>query len=110
MMREQTTMVESKFFYLSFCDASRPAGTQFLGACIVRASHLMEAVQVAHLLGINPGGEVLGYPIPVFFLTAARAVDYPIEKLLTRPELEELDAKILAFQTQGEELSNDRPS
>ena len=49
-------------YYLSFCDPDKPRGEQFLGACIVPASDIVTAVRVAHLLGCNPGGEVLGQP------------------------------------------------
>lgn len=45
-------------WWLSFCDPARPAGQQFLGACIVEAVDEITAVKVAHALGINPGGEV----------------------------------------------------
>lgn len=51
-------------YWLSFADASLPKGSQFLGAVIVEAASLIAAVQEAHRLGINPGGEVAGYPIP----------------------------------------------
>lgn len=45
-------------FWLSFCDPDKPEGSQFLGACIVEASHFFNAVPAATVLGINPGGEV----------------------------------------------------
>lgn len=48
----------SGWFYLSFADAT------FLGACIVQANDFLMAVRVAHMLGINPGGEVRGHEIP----------------------------------------------
>ena len=51
-------------FWLSFCDADRPAGTQFLGACLVEAEADLLAVARAHDLGINPGGEVLMVECP----------------------------------------------
>jgi hypothetical protein len=34
-----------------------------LGICIVDAHSFPEAVMVAHILGINPGGEVRGWPM-----------------------------------------------
>lgn len=40
---------------LSFCDASRPKGEQFLGSAIVEALDMIEAVKVSHAQGINPG-------------------------------------------------------
>jgi hypothetical protein len=36
----------------------------FLGVCIVQGNDIGEAVIRAHVLGINPGGEVRGFPIP----------------------------------------------
>ncbi len=45
-------------WWLSFCDPDAPTGEQFLGACIVDAVDEITAVRVAHILGINPGGEV----------------------------------------------------
>jgi hypothetical protein len=72
----------TKRFWLSFCDANKPKGRQFLGACIVEvtdadaadakadidvrfpqhmegAEWLAAASRKAWLLGCNPGGEVL---------------------------------------------------
>ena len=51
------------YFWLSFADGSLPKGRQFLGVAIIRAHSMLEAVQVAHALGINPGGEVLGHKL-----------------------------------------------
>lgn len=47
-------------WWLSFADEDKPKGEGFLGVCIVRASHIVEAANVAHELGINPGGQCLG--------------------------------------------------
>jgi hypothetical protein len=49
------------WFYLSFVDRDLPntgEGSQFVGACLVPAETLGEAVTVCHVLGLNPGGEV----------------------------------------------------
>jgi len=46
-------------FYLSFASE---AG--FLGVAIVEADDFLDAVKCAHELGINPGGQVLGFPLP----------------------------------------------
>jgi hypothetical protein len=48
-----------KRWWMSFCDARRPQGEQFLGVCIVRAHNEAEATRVAWQLGINPGGEIM---------------------------------------------------
>lgn len=34
---DQEALAELRYFWLSFCDAGRPAGQQFIGVCIVRA-------------------------------------------------------------------------
>ncbi len=49
----------STWHYLSFAS---DAG--FLGGCIVRGDDVVEAAKEAHRLGCNPGGEVLGAPVP----------------------------------------------
>lgn len=49
-------------WWLSFCDPGKPNGHQFLGVAIVKAPGFMHAVDKAHVLGINPGGEVKGMP------------------------------------------------
>jgi hypothetical protein len=49
------------WYWLSFADASRPKGEQFLGAAIVGPSlSFIEAIRLAHTLSCNPGGEVQG--------------------------------------------------
>lgn len=51
-------MINSNWWYLSFAEG------KFLGGCIVKATGLLDAVDMAHLLKINPGGEVFGFEIP----------------------------------------------
>jgi len=46
------------FFWMSFCDPDKPKGSQFLGACIVEALNVRDAIQVSWECGCNPGGEV----------------------------------------------------
>jgi len=48
-----------RLFWLSFADATKPKGTQFLGACMVKGFDEKDAVTEAHRQGCNPGGEVL---------------------------------------------------
>jgi hypothetical protein len=45
--------------YLSFADQSL-----FLGACVVESPDFIGAVLRTHELGINPGGQVLGFALP----------------------------------------------
>lgn len=51
-------------FWLSFCDATRPPGTQFLGVVLVDAESLSEAITWAWLTGCNPGGEIRTMRVP----------------------------------------------
>lgn len=46
------------WWYLSFAEE------KFNGACIVLASDMIEAVRETHRSKINPGGQVIGHPIP----------------------------------------------
>lgn len=52
------------YYWLSFCDDTLPTGETFVGGCIVRANSIAVAIQEAWRLRCNPGGEVMGYPIP----------------------------------------------
>lgn len=52
------------WWYLSFTDPDRPKGTQFLGACVVEARGIAQAIGESHRLGLNPGGEVLPIQVP----------------------------------------------
>lgn len=51
-------------WWLSFCDAKRPKGSQFLGACLTPGETMIDAVKSAHALACNPGGEVIGQKVP----------------------------------------------
>lgn len=55
--------MSDSFWWLSFCDPELPAGNRFLGACIVPGLDMVSAIQKAHSLGCNPGGEVSGMEI-----------------------------------------------
>lgn len=78
----------SELWWLSFADGRLPPGTQFLGACWVRATDFGEAVQRTHELGINPGGEVAGWSNVDSTLEVD---DSWVERLLTREECEAAD-------------------
>jgi len=56
---EQAGLMASDWFYCSFADEER-----FRGAVLVIAPDVVTAAMVATVLGINPGGEVLGMPCP----------------------------------------------
>ena len=69
-------------WWLSFCDTRRPDGYQFLGVAIVEADGFLQAIDKAHVLNINPGGEVRGFPVQ----------DIPSEyhdRLLSREEVDD---------------------
>lgn len=57
----------------------------FAGGCIVRGDDVVEAVKEAHRLGCNPGGDVLGGPIPEGHLPPEKYR----ERLLTKAEIDE---------------------
>lgn len=79
---------DSKYMWLSFADGDLPKGKQFLGGVLVEADDLIEAVVRSHALGINPGGEVLGWgPISRNEINE----HYPVEQLLGKKEIERLD-------------------
>ncbi len=52
------------WWWLSFCDASLPEGSQFLGVVICQGNSLRAAMNAAWAHKANPGGEVEGYMIP----------------------------------------------
>lgn len=51
----------TQWWWLSFVDATRPPGEQFVGLCIVSAPNIVAATTVAREFGCNPGGEVAGF-------------------------------------------------
>jgi hypothetical protein len=87
------------YFYLSFCDANRPRGSQFLGASIVPGGDtgdekydLAIAIREAWARGCNPGGEVAFRRVPEG--VAAHIAPRWIGRLLTRAEAEEFGREI----------------
>ncbi len=74
--------------WMSFADPDLPEGTQFLGCAIVEAEDVVQAATVAHLLGINPGGEVLCAEIPPHLVPASEWRNV----LLSKAKAEELAA------------------
>lgn len=63
------------WWWLSFADEDG-----FRGVVIVRACGLLHAVRTANKLEINPGGEVLGYPLPDNFVPAAGDHDVLLDR------------------------------
>jgi hypothetical protein len=69
----------NSFWYLSFVDGDPP---RFLGGCVVQGNELLDAIKEAWRLKINPGGEVLGFPVDKEFENAL-----PKNVLLSRKQL-----------------------
>ena len=77
-----------RWWWLSFCDESRPKGRQFLGVAVVEADHLPGAIEQAWRLKINPGGQVASY-----MLIDRVPVAKWRNRLLSRPECEQAQAE-----------------
>jgi len=83
-------------FWLSFCDASRPEGEKFLGACLVSAGDVTAAAAEASARGINPGGEVLGVMVEP---DSAKIIPATwMNRLLSREECGAFDKEMCALQ------------
>jgi len=79
------------WWWLSFADADRPEGEQFLGGLFLRGSTLAGVITESHVRGLNPGGEVQTIELPP-------EVDVPApwaERLLSREEIAEMDRQML---------------
>jgi hypothetical protein len=83
LLEAEQTQPES-WWYLSFATPDA-----FLGGVVVRARGFTSAITTTIELGINPGGEVRGYPGPV--VGTAPPPPYPENKLLSRAEMEAID-------------------
>ena len=75
--------------WLSFADPHRPKGQQFLGVVILEAPTFADAVNCAHVQGVNPGGEVVGFELPAALASVIPA-EY-VRRLLTAEEAESVD-------------------
>lgn len=69
------------WWWLSFADGG------FLGAVVCRGANMVAATQHAHELGINPGGQVLGYELSDE-LVEAQVPEEQRFKLLQKPDIE----------------------
>lgn len=72
------------FFWMSFCDASLPKGSQFLGGLLIEADDFHAALLKSHRLLINPGGEVKAFEVKVPISESIEG-EYA-NRLLTREE------------------------
>jgi hypothetical protein len=80
----------SVWWWLSFCDPKKAAGSQFLGVAIVKGNNILNASQEAWNLGCNPGGEVCG---DVFEANEVLAPERFRNRLLTASEIEECESE-----------------
>jgi hypothetical protein len=87
---EERETAPLSWVYLSFADGTRPEGTQFLGAVIVRAHGTGDAISQAWKRGINPGGEVKSAIAPPEFEPPEAFRD----RLLSRDDIAEMDRQM----------------
>lgn len=81
-------------WYLSFVD------DHFLGACVVEAPSMPDACRKAWALNINPGGQVLGVPVP-----ENKEGIFPQNVLMNRATLAEYDS-VLSIREADEQGLN----
>ena len=88
-----TKLEPEKWVWLSFADGTLPEGSQFLGVCIVRASGVFDGSMACHMMGINPGGEVVCWPLDGI---DPAMLDGFTNRLLTKGEADRLNDKFVA--------------
>ena len=71
-------------WWISFADSNLPAGSQFLGVCIVHGFDLHDAIVRSHMARCNPGGSVRAAELPKE--TARRVPKNRIDVLLSKTE------------------------
>lgn len=89
-----TDVKMSGWWWLSFADSDKPKGSQFLGVVIVQGTSIESAAMEAHAVNANPGGQVLGVPIPESILDSIPVPDR--NRLLTKDEAKWLDKTMKA--------------
>lgn len=100
-------------WWLSFCDADRPKGEQFLGVAIVGpAGNIAEAAMQAHAHGCNPGGQVMGIELPDGPGDGYGAImeRTPRNVLLSRADLDELGHNPKNLRELQEDTPNGHPA
>ncbi len=85
---QATTKPLPGIWYLSFANE-----TTFLGGMFLYATSTIDAVQRAHDMGMNPGGEVLACPPNE---STAETPDRFMDRLMSKAELEEMSAQASA--------------
>lgn len=87
-----------QWFYLSFADE------EFNGAVIIRAHGIADATMKTHVLGINPGGQVISVPIPTKKLPAETYRN----RLLSKADIVEFWPDSKTIREHEEEAQNER--
>lgn len=83
-----------EWWWLSFLDPTRPLGQQRLGVSIVNmpeGSGMADVLNMAYLLGCNPGGEVRAQLFVEANNSGVRVPEDFVGRLLTREEAQHLD-------------------
>jgi hypothetical protein len=81
-------------YWLSFCDLRRPEGGQFLGAALIEADSLGQALTLAWENDCNPGGEVAALEIPAHQHPRCRQ---HLNRLMSREELDDVFGEIVTI-------------
>lgn len=83
--------------YLSFT-----SDDGWLGCVHIEADSFIEATMKCHLLGINPGGEVIGFELPesIFATPQGQKILQVLDQLITsKQELEQLFGPLATITT-----------
>ncbi len=79
------------WWWMSFCDPDLPVGKKFLGALLIEASDFDDVLTKSWALGLNPGGEVVSFPVPKEYEERIEpSVTY---RLLSREECEAFERR-----------------
>jgi len=75
------------WWWLSFMDPKKPAGSRFLGVIVIEAASFDMAIRTTHAMWINPGGEVRSH-----YLGSIKPTwpEEAFSRLLSADKLEEL--------------------
>ena len=86
---DQEAAQPERLMWLSFA-----TDTKFLGGVYVMARGFIHAIDKAHQLGINPGGQVQGHDVPDE--NAARVKPEWRDRLLSKAEVTKMDKIVFA--------------
>lgn len=89
------------WWWLSFADPSKPKGTQFLGALVIKAPGMATALLRAHRNGTNPGGAVEGFPVQTDEAIALKVLEEVSGKLMSKAECDAFDARLEALRAEA---------